>query len=243
MYPYPSGPAHQGHVRNYTFGDLAVRYQTMQGKAVLSPVRVRLLRAAGRERRHQDGHAPAGVHRSPHGRTQVFADPARRGLRLAAGDLEPRSRVHQVEPGHLPQALGGRPRLPAQGPRQLVPGLQDRARQRAGARRRHLRALGRPGRAARPGAVVLPDHRLRRRAPRGARRPRLAREGQGHAAQLDRPLRGRRVRPRGPGQRGPEAPGLHDPAGHQLRHDLRRHRAGAPAPRCVDHRRAAKGGR
>jgi leucyl-tRNA synthetase len=37
MYPYPSGPAHQGHVRNYTFGDLAVRYQTMLGKAVLSP--------------------------------------------------------------------------------------------------------------------------------------------------------------------------------------------------------------
>ncbi len=38
MYPYPSGPAHQGHVRNYTFGDLAVRYQTMQGRGVLSPI-------------------------------------------------------------------------------------------------------------------------------------------------------------------------------------------------------------
>ena len=37
MYPYPSGAAHQGHVRNYTFGDLAARYQTMQGKGVLSP--------------------------------------------------------------------------------------------------------------------------------------------------------------------------------------------------------------
>jgi leucyl-tRNA synthetase len=37
MYPYPSGAAHQGHVRNYTFGDLIVRYQTMKGKAVLSP--------------------------------------------------------------------------------------------------------------------------------------------------------------------------------------------------------------
>jgi leucyl-tRNA synthetase len=37
MYPYPSGPAHQGHVRNYTFGDLVVRYQTMRGHAVLSP--------------------------------------------------------------------------------------------------------------------------------------------------------------------------------------------------------------
>jgi leucyl-tRNA synthetase len=37
MYPYPSGAAHMGHVRNYTFGDLIVRYQTMMGKAVLSP--------------------------------------------------------------------------------------------------------------------------------------------------------------------------------------------------------------
>jgi len=38
MYPYPSGPAHQGHVRNYTYGDLVTRYRTMQGYAVLSPL-------------------------------------------------------------------------------------------------------------------------------------------------------------------------------------------------------------
>src|SRR5271156_1178218 len=38
MSPYPSGPAHQGHVRNYTFGDLLVRQRTMQGYAVLSPI-------------------------------------------------------------------------------------------------------------------------------------------------------------------------------------------------------------
>ena len=37
MYPYPSGSAHQGHVRIYTFGDVNVRYQTMLGNAVLSP--------------------------------------------------------------------------------------------------------------------------------------------------------------------------------------------------------------
>jgi leucyl-tRNA synthetase len=37
MYPYPSGAAHQGHIRNYTFGDVLVRHRTMQGHAVLSP--------------------------------------------------------------------------------------------------------------------------------------------------------------------------------------------------------------
>ena len=37
MYPYPSGPAHMGHVRNYTIGDLLVRHRTMNGQAVLSP--------------------------------------------------------------------------------------------------------------------------------------------------------------------------------------------------------------
>ena len=84
-------------------------------------------------------------------------------LRLGARAGDVRCRVLQVEPVALHSDVRAGPGVPPALVGQLVPELQHGSRQRAGGGRRLL-ALRHAGRNARPGAVVLPDHRVRRRA-------------------------------------------------------------------------------
>ena len=203
--------------------------QARQGLQRAAPDGLGRLRHAGRECRHGAQGASGGVdlpeHRHHAPAAQVDGPVARlvarvrhllAGLLPAPAEAVPR---HAEEGARLPQVLEG----------QLGSGRSYRARQRAGDRRARL-ALGRAGRAARADAVVLQDHRLRRRAAGGAADARqVAGEGAPDAGELDRPLRGHagplRARQEDGAQGRDRGRGLHDASRHVVRRRVRGARA------------------
>ena len=135
------------------------------------------LRAAGRERRHQQQRAAGEVDAREH-RLHARADEvARLRDRLGARVRHLRSRLLPLEPVAVPAHAREGHRLPQDRGRQLGPGRPDRARQRAGHRRARL-AHRRAGREARD-PDVLPEHHALRP---GAARTRSMGSGAGRSA-------------------------------------------------------------
>ena len=206
------------------------------------PDGLRRLRPAGREQRDQNRRAAAGRDRALD-RVLPPAVPRVGDLdRLVAGARHPHARVLPLDPVDLPAAVRARPRLPHRGAGPVVPERRHRAGQRAGGRR-PLRALRHRGRPAQPRAVVLPHHRVRRPPARRLRPARVLARARDHdAAQLDRPLRGRRGRLPLRGAR-PRLPRLHHPSRHPLRRHLLRPRPRAPRARAAGRRHPGRGAR
>ena len=132
MYPYPSGPAHQGHIRNYTFGDVLVRHSTMQGHAVLSPFGFDSFGLPAENAAIKGGDHP-----------RVYTEARIAELKSsvkrlgAVYDWRRELRSHdpdymQVEPGHLPGAAPCRPRLQSRGTGELVSRMPHGAGKRTG---------------------------------------------------------------------------------------------------------------
>ena len=223
MYPYPSGDLHIGHWYIVTPSDALARFRRMHGYNVFFPIGFDAFGLPAENAAIKNGGHPFTW-------TMQNIENMRRQFRTMGATFAWKNEVvtadpsyYRLEPVAVPALPGGRPGLPGAVRRRLVPERRD-AGARAG--RGHgppLLALRRPGREARPGAVVPAHDRVRGRAARLLRH-RLARADQDPADELDRPVRGRRDRLRGrarrlPAGRRPPAR-VHDPPGHAVRGDL-----------------------
>ena len=147
-----------------------------------------LVRPARGERGHPGGWPSPRDRRAQHRRDPRADEATRLGDRLGPRGRRPRAGLLPLDAVAVHPVLRARARVPQGGAGELVPARPDGGGERV-RDRRPLRALRYAGRAAEPRAVVLQDHRVRRRAAplRGSR---LARAHDDDPAQLDRAERG-----------------------------------------------------
>ncbi len=245
MLPYPSGEPHVGHLKNYSIGDAIAHFRRRHGFQVIHPMGYDAFGLPAENDAIKTGEHP---------RDSTWA--LDRAVPRAVPRLGHLDRLDAASsPPASPPTTAGRSGsscgsssaaspTATEAARPVVPEGPDGARQRAGDRR-PLRALRHPGRAAQPGAVVLPDHRLRRPLlddfglleswPEHVVTMQRNWIGRSEGAEVDLPLRGAR----------PRLPGLHDPPRHALRRHVLRPRPRAPRPRAADrgHRERRRGPR
>ena len=190
--PIPSGEPHMGHLKNYTMGDVLAHYRRRSGMQVLHPMGYDAFGLPAENHAIKTGEHPAVS-------TDKSIEEFRRQFRSWGVSIDWRREFGTHEPRllpldavDLPAALRARARLPQARAGQVVPARPDRARQRAGDRRRAASAAARRSIVKPARAVVLQDHRLRGAAARRLQAARVVAGARDHdAAQLDRPLRGR----------------------------------------------------
>ena len=161
MLPYPSGDLHVGHWYAMTPSDTAARYRRMQGTNVFFPIGFDAFGLPA-----ENAAIAHGI--NPRIWTYDNIDNMRRQLRQNGRDvgLGPRgghlrARVLQVVAMVLPAPAGGRPRLPREGARGLVPELQHHPGPRTGlGRGQALRTVWHSGHPKGTGAVEVPHHQL-----------------------------------------------------------------------------------
>ena len=162
MLPYPSGEPHIGHLKVYSVGDAIAHFRRRHGLQVVHPMGYDAFGLPAENNAIKTGeHPPLAVGAS-------IAE-FRRQFHTWGVSLDWSREVATCDPAYyrwtqwlflrfFEAASPTARRRPSSGARR-----PDRARQRAGDRR-PLRALRRRGRLAQARAVVLQDHRLRRRA-------------------------------------------------------------------------------
>ncbi len=193
MLPYPSGEPHIGHLKVYSVGDAVAHFRRRNGCSVVHPMGYDAFGLPAENNAIKTGEHPREA-------TERSIESFREQFRRWGISIDWTRELGTHEPDYYrwtqwiflklyERGLAYRAEAPVQWcPKDATVLANEQVD------RRSLRALRDAGRAAQARAVVLPDHRLRRAAARRLRAARLARARGHHAAQLDRPLRGRRGR-------------------------------------------------